>query len=214
MSGSSDQEKAAGEQSALTASLSRQLSNIATPELERLIGDKGLLTDILKSTSGGQVKSSLDQKVYDDSLKSLNDSFATAKTGTNESIRYGALRSGEDRRGAGVVPSAMGAAALTLDRDRTTALNRLKFESDSQSMTNYNNLLKIFGQGVNTTLSLGQGASGVAGGAIPMLSQNSQFGSALGGAASGAALGSTVLPGWGTVIGGVAGGVIGAVGGG
>jgi hypothetical protein len=86
--------------------------------------------------------------------------------------------------------------------------------SAQSSMSDYNQILSLLGQGTNQALGLGQGFAGNANSAIGGMSQNSQFGSVLGGAASGAALGSTIYPGWGTVIGGVVGGVAGGLAGG
>lgn len=212
MSGSTPQTKAASEQSTYAAQLSQNLSALTTPQIQKLIGEGGDITKLLDSTGNGQLKSSADEKAYNDSAVMLDTAYGQARHSTNEAISYNALRSGEGRRSSGLTDSAMGRAAITLDRDRNAALEKLKFNSASSSMANYNNLLQIFGQGTNTALGIGSGAMGNANAAIGGLSNTSQASGIWGGAASGAALGTAISPGWGTAIGAVGGGIIGALG--
>jgi len=212
MSTTSPQAAAAGEQAAYQAQLSQELSQIALPELKKMIGQGGMVSSQLASTQGGAVKSSMDSGAYNSALGQLNQGYGQAAFGNREAINYGALRSNE--RSGNVMGSALGSAATSLERDRQAALSNLQFQSASSSLTDYNQLLSLMGQGVNSSLGLAQGFSGAANAAIGGLSQNTQMGSTLGGASAGAGLGATigsVIPGVGTVIGGAAGGLIGGV---
>jgi hypothetical protein len=209
MSGS-PQSEAAGAASANQAQLSKQLSGVALPALSQNLGT---LSGMLGSrTETGQL--GIDANVRNQAIQQLNSGYQQAGQGQAEAINYGAMRSGEGRLGPGVVSSAIGSAATGLERDRQQALRNLEFMSAQSSMSDYNQILSLLGQGTNQALGLGQGFAGNANSAIGGMSQNSQFGSVLGGAASGAALGSTIYPGWGTVIGGVVGGVAGGLAGG
>ncbi len=172
----------------------------------------GMITGLLESTKGGTVRSSLDEANYQAALSQLNKGYGQAAFGNKEAINYGALRSGEGRLSGAVPQSAIASSATALERDRQTAINNLNFQSASASMSDYNQLLSLMGQGVNASLGLAQGFSGASGAAIGGLSNTSQFGSTLGGATSGAALGSQVNVPWGTIVGGVVGGAAGYLG--
>lgn len=208
MSGDSAQAKAAGDQAQWQAALSQRLSGIALPELGKLTGS---LTGML--SSGDQTGMlSPDKAVRDQAMQQLNQGYGQAQFGAGEQINYNALRSGEGRMSPGAVGSALGNSATMLQRDQAAAMRNLQFQSAQSSMGDYNQILQMLGQGSQSALGLAGGFSGAAGQAIGGLSNSSQFGSTLGGAASGAALGSTILPGWGTVIGGVVGGAAGYLG--
>lgn len=214
MSTTSAQTAAAGEQAQWQAQLSQELSGIALPEIQKMIGPGGMVSSQLASTQGGNVKSSMDTGAYNSALGQLNQGYGQAAFGNKEAINYGALRSGE--RSGNVVGSALGSAATSLERDRQSALSNLQFQSASSSLTDYNQLLSLMGQGVNSSLGLAQGFSGAANSAIGGLSQNTQMGNTLGGLSAGAGLGATigsVIPGVGTVIGGAVGGLAGGAAG-
>jgi hypothetical protein len=203
----SPQSEAAGAASANQAQLSQQLSNIALPSLKQNLGT---LSGMLGSrTETGQL--GIDANVRNQAIQQLNSGYQQAGQGQAEAINYGALRSGEGRLGPGVVSSAIGSAATGLERDRQQALRNLEFMSAQSSMSDYNQILSLLGQGTNQALGLGGGFAGNANAAIGGMSQNSQFGSIFGGAATGAGLGSSFGP-YGTVIGAVGGGIVGALG--
>jgi hypothetical protein len=155
-------------------------------------------------------KLGMDASVLSSAQNQLNSGYDQALTGSREAINYGALRSGESRRSPGAVGSAIQGAATGLDRDRSSALRNLEFMSAQSSLSDYNQVLSLLGQGANASLGLAQGFSGASGAAIGGLSNQSQMGGILGGAASGASLGSVAGP-WGALIGGVVGGVAGGV---
>jgi hypothetical protein len=210
----SAQAKASGEEQQFQAQLSKNLSALTTPQLRQMIGPGGIITNALGSTANGTLRSSMDQKVYDESKASLDSAYGQAAFGNRESTNYAALRGGEGRLSSAVPGAAIGQAATALERDRQSALANLKFSSAASSMTNYNQLLGLFGQGVNQSLNLAQGFSGAAHAAIGGLSNQSQFGNTLGGASAGAGLGATigsVIPGVGTVVGGAVGGLAGGI---
>jgi hypothetical protein len=177
------------------------------PELRSLMGN---LTGALGSRDAlGRM--SVDSSVLSGAKDQLNQGYQQAGLGLKEAINYGGLRSGEGRLGPGVMDSAWGRAATSLDRDRQSALRNLEFMSAQSSLADYNQILSLLGQGTNTALGLAGGFSGASGAAIGGLSGNSQFGSTLGGIASGASVGS--VAGWpGAVVGGVAGGLAGYLG--
>jgi hypothetical protein len=212
VSTTSPQAQAAGEQSVWQAQLSQMLSGVALPELTQLMGQNGLGGMLSGRDASGRLPQ--DAANLAGATSQLNQSYGQAKMGSREAIAYGGLRSGEGRMSPGATGSATMSAATSLDRDRQSALRNLEFQSASSSMSDYNQVLQLLGQGTKSGLGLAQGFSGAAGSAIGGMSGQSQFGSALGGAASGAALGSSISPGWGTVIGGVVGGVAGGLGGG
>lgn len=234
MSTTSPQAEAAGQEAAWQAGLAQQLSGLTQPELQMLLmgGKKwvpnpntvspatgeimhgssgghwettpGLLSGIL-SSQDAQGRLGPDAKIRADALAQLNTGFGQAQMGSREAIGYGGLRSGEGRLSPGAVNTSVMSAATSLDRDRATALRNLEFQSAQSSLADYNQVLSLLGQGVNTSLGLSRGFSGAAGAAIGGLSTQTQAGNVLGGAASGAALGTSIYPGWGTVIGGVLG---------
>ena len=237
MSSTSPQAAAASSNSQWQAQLAQMLSGVTLPELQKIIGsdtwtparpesilpngrvipateghwnrgDGGGLMGMLANTDpNGQMQQ--DAKVKADAVGQLNQGYNQAQTGTKEAISYGALRSGEGRRSPGATSSALGMAATGLERDRTAALRNLEFASAQSSLSDYNKVLQLLGQGANTSLGLAQGFSGAQGAAIGGLSGNSQAGNVMGGAASGAALGTSIYPGWGTAIGAVVGGIYG-----
>lgn len=212
MSSTSPQAEAAGEQAAWQAGLAEQLSGLTAPELRQLTGQ---LSGMLKSTdSSGRM--GLDRSVLSSAKSQLNAGYDQAGRGSRESIAYNALRAGEGRMGSPVVSSAIGQAATSLDRDRASALRNLEFMSAQSSLSDYNQVLSLLGQGANASLGLAQGFSGASGAAIGGLSNQSQLGNTMAGfgtgASAGAAIGS-VIPGVGTVIGGLVGGVVGGAAG-
>ena len=180
-------------------------------------GTPGMLSSLLASTKGGTMPSTLDQSVLAGATTQLNQGYNQAEMASGESIAYQGLRSGAGRMAPGATSSAIGRAATSLERDRQTALNNLQFQSSVSSMADYNSLLGLMGQGVQTSLGLASGFGAATGSAIGGMSNQSPFGSALGGAASGAGIGATigsgVLLGGGTLIGGAIGGIAGGLGG-
>lgn len=205
MSTTSPQAAAAGKQAEWQAMLSSQLSGLAGPELQALTERLG---GMLKTDASGRPLA--DAGIKSAAEGDLNQQYDRALTGSREAINYGALRSGESRLSPGGVNSAIQSAATSLDRDRASALRNLEFMSAQSSLSDYNQVLSLLGQGSNAALGLSQGFSGAAGAAIGGLSNQSQMGSVLGGAASGASLGSVAGP-WGALAGGVLGGVAGGL---
>ena len=206
MSGESAQQKAGGEQALWQAQLSQQLAGIAQPQLASIMGR--LQGTLGSADATGRLAP--DAAVRQSALSQLNQGYSQAGFGQREAIGYGGLRSGEARLGPGVMSSATMSAATNLDRDRQSALRNLEFMSAQSSLSDYNQVLQLLGQGTSQATSLAGGFSGAAGQAIGGLSNTSQFGGILGGAAAGASIGS-IFPGWGTVIGGVVGGVAGGL---
>ena len=184
MSTTSPQAAAAGEQAAYQAQLSQELSQIALPELKKMIGQGGMVSSQLASTQGGAVKSSMDSGAYNSALGQLNQGYGQAAFGNREAINYGALRSNE--RSGNVMGSALGSAATSLERDRQAALSNLQFQSASSSLTDYNQLLNLMGQGSRTALGLGGQAGQIATGAVGGLSDQSDL-------SQGISIGSSVL---------------------
>jgi hypothetical protein len=207
VSTTSPQSAAADKEAQWQAALSRQLAGIAKPELQTLVTSLG--ESLGNRTASGQL--GLDASVLSSAKQELNLGYDQAKFGNTELIRYNTLRSGEDRRSPGAAGSAIQGAATGLDRDRASALRNLQFMSAQSSLSDYNQVLSLLGQGSNAALGLAQGFSGASGAAIGGLSNQTQMGGILGGAASGASLGTTISPGWGTLIGGVVGGVAGGL---
>jgi len=210
MSTSSPQAAAAGQQSLWQSQLAQQLSGVALPELQQLMGSSGLGGMLAGRDSSGRLPQ--DAANLAGATSQLNQSYGQAKNGSREAIAYGGLRSGEGRTSPGAMGSATMSAATSLDRDRQSALQNLQFQSASSSMSDYNQVLQLLGQGTKTSMGLAQGFSGAAGSAVGGLSNQSQMGGVLGGASSGAGLGFTVGGPWGAAIGGVAGGVAGYLG--
>lgn len=206
MSSTSPQSAAAGDQAVWQAQLAQVLSGVSQPELKSLTGQlSGLLEG--RNASGQMAPDAANLAA---STSQLNQGYAQAKTGSREAISYGALRSGEGRMSPGATSSALTSAATSLDRDRQTALQNLQFQSAQSSMTDYNKVLQMLGQGTSTSLSLAQGFSGASSAAIGGLSNQSQAGGIIGGAATGASLGSYGGV-YGAAIGAVAGGVYGGL---
>jgi hypothetical protein len=202
----SPQSAAADEQQQWQAALSKRLSSIAQPELASLTSQ---LSGMLSLDASGRMAG--DAAALGSATNQLNSSYDQAQMTNREQIGYGALRAGESRLSPMGLSSAMGSSATSLERDRQSALRNLNFMSAQSSLSDYNQVLQLLGQGTQASLGLAQGFSGAAGSAIGGLSNQSQMGGVLGGAASGAALGSTIYPGWGTLIGGVVGGVAGGL---
>lgn len=229
MSSESAQGKAAGEQAQWQAQLALQLSELTQPELQSLLGGggkhwvsvpggvgggywanwdgseskEGLLPGMLASRDASG-RMAPDTKIRADAMAQLNRGYDQAGFGSREAISYGALRAGEGRTSPGAVSSSIMSAATSLDRDRASAVRNLEFMSAQSSLKDYNQVLQLLGQGVNTSLGLAGGFSGAAGAAIGGLSNQSQLGNTIGGAATGASLGS-----YGGIPGALAGGVIG-----
>lgn len=218
MSTSSPQAKAAGENAAWQANLSAQLGGVAIPELQKLLGgyDKpGLIQNMLaQRDSSGRLPG--DAAALAGATDELNRGYGRAGFNAYEGLNYAGLRSGEGRRSPGAMSGAWQGMATGLERDRMQALNNLQFMSAQSSMTDYNKLLGLMGQGVQTSLGLAQGFSGASNAAIGGLSTQTQMGSALGGMSAGAALGAgigSIIPGLGTAVGGLVGGVAGGAAG-
>ena len=171
------------------------------------MGQQGLQGMLGSVNGSGQMAQ--DAAVKTAAMGQLNQGYDQAQMGTREAIGYGALRSGESRRSPGAVGSALGGAATGLERDRQAALRNLNFASAQSSMSDYNKVLQLLGQGTQTSLGLAQGFSGASGAAIGGLSNQTQAGGILGGAATGASLGSYGGV-YGAAIGAVAGGLYGA----
>jgi hypothetical protein len=215
MSTKSSQAKEAGETSAWQAALASKLSVISMPEFQALLGPNGMISGMFSGRdSSGRL--GLDASALRTSTDQLNRSYGQAGFGNDEYIRYNAVRSGEGNRSLSPANSMMQGAATSLERDRQSALANLNFMSAQSSMSDYNKLLGLMGQGVQTSMGLAQGFSGASNAALGGLSTQTQMGSALGGMSAGASLGAgigSIVPGLGTIAGGVIGGVIGGVGG-
>lgn len=184
MSTSSPQAEAAGDQAQWQAQLARQLSGIAQPELQKLVG--GLTSQLQGRSASGQLTA--DAGVLSSATNQLNQGYGQAGFGSREAIGYGALRSGEANRSPGAVNSSVMNAATSLDRDRTSALRNLQFQSAQSSMADYNQVLQLLGQGTQSSLGLAQGFSGASGQAIGGLSNQSDFSNILGGVATGVSI--------------------------
>jgi hypothetical protein len=206
MSTTSAQSAAADEQQLWQAALAKRLSNIAQPELASITNQ---LSEMLNLDATGRTAG--DAANLGAATNQLNASYDQAQTANREQIGYGALRAGESRLSPMGLSSAIGSSGTALERDRQSAMRNLQFMSAQSSLSDYNQVLQLLGQGTQASLGLAQGFSGAAGSAIGGLSPNSQFGSILGGAASGASLGS-VAGGWGALAGGIIGGAAGAFG--
>jgi hypothetical protein len=206
MSTTSPQSAAADAQQQWQASLSKRLSGIAQPELASITDQ---LSGMLSLDATGRMAG--DAGVLSSATNQLNASYDQAQNTNREQIGYGALRAGESRLSPMGLSSAIGSSGTALERDRQSAMRNLQFMSAQSSLSDYNQVLQLLGQGTQASLGLAQGFGGAAGSAIQGLSGQTQMGGILGGAASGAALGSTVYPGWGTLIGGVVGGVAGGL---
>lgn len=174
----SPQQDAAASLGLTQSALANQLYKVAGPELQSLVGPGGMVSGQVASTQGGRVRSSMDQAAYDSSLSQLNQGYGQAAFGNKEAINYGALRSGE--RSGNVVGSALGSAATGLERDRQSALSNLQFQSASASLTDYNQLLGLMGQGAKTSLGLAGGNWGLAAGGIGGLNPNSNLSQTIG----------------------------------
>ena len=206
MSTTSPQAKAADQNAQWQAALAKQLSGVTIPELQSLLGPSGSITQMLGNlNANGQLPQ--DAANLKSATDELNRGYGQAGFGNQEFTNYAALRMGEGRRSPGAVNSMMQGAATSLERDRQQALANLNFMSANASMTDYNKLLGLMGQGVQTSLGLAQGFSGASNSAIGGLSNQTQMGGFLGGAASGAAAGSMINVPYGTIVGGVVGGV-------
>jgi len=210
MSTVSPQARAADENAQWQSALAKQLYEIAGPEYRSLLGQGGTISTMLGSmNANGQLPQ--DAANLKSATDQLNTGYSQAGFGNKEFVNYAGLRSGEGRLSPGATSSWQQGAATSLERDRQAALANLNFMSANASMTDYNKLLGLMGQGVQSSLGLAQGYSGASNAAIGGLSNQSQMGGALGGAASGAATGAVFGP-WGAVAGGVIGGVAGALG--
>ena len=210
MSTVSPQARAADENAQWQSALAKQLYEIAGPEYRSLLGQGGTISSMLGSlNANGQLPQ--DAANLKSATDELNRGYGQAGFGNREFVNYAGLRSGEGRISPMSANSMMQGAATSLERDRQAALANLNFMSANASMTDYNKLLGLMGQGVQSSLGLAQGYSGASNAAIGGLSNQSQMGGALGGAASGAATGAVFGP-WGAVAGGVIGGVAGALG--
>lgn len=186
------QTKAASATAKWQSELAGQLSEIAIPELQAMMGPGGQISSLLASTQGGKVKSTLDEQAYQAALGTLNQAYGQQGRISSEAIGYQGLRTGEGRRSPGAMTSAIGQAATALDKDRMAALRNLEFASAASSMTDYNKLLQLMGQGTQTGLQLAQGFAGIGTQGIGGLSNWSNANTASA-AASGAATIYTIL---------------------
>jgi len=210
MSTVSPQARAADENASWQSALAKQLYDIAGPEYRTLLGQGGTISNMLGSlNANGQLPQ--DAANLKSATDQLNTSYGQAGFGNKEFVNYAGLRSGEGRLSPGATSSWQQGAATSLERDRQAALANLNFMSANASMTDYNKLLGLMGQGVQSSLGLAQGYSGASNAAIGGLSNQTQMGGVLGGAATGASIGSVGGP-WGAVIGGVVGGAAGYFG--
>lgn len=175
----SPQQRAAGENAEWQSALQKQLWDVAGPQLQGIMGPGGTLNQML---SGMDVSGRLPQDTA--ALKSatdqLNRGYGQAAFGNQEYMNYAGLRSGEGRVSPGAMTGALGGMATSLERDRTQALANLNFMSAQSSMGDYNKLLGLMGQGVQSSLGLGGGFAGASNAAIGGLSNQSPFGTALG----------------------------------
>jgi len=215
MSSQSPQAKAAGQNAAWQANLARDLGGVAIPELQMLLGNQttgkqGMIQGMFSGMdSSGRLP--MDAANLKASTDQLNQGYGQARFGLGQNIGYAGIRSGEGRRSPFAMNSALGSAASTLEQQRIAALNNLNFASAQASMSDYNKLLGLMGQGVQTSMGLAQGFAGASNAAIGGMSDQSQLGGALGGAAAGASMG--MVAGWpGIIAGGVIGGVVGGLG--
>jgi hypothetical protein len=209
MSTTSPQQREAGENAKWQAQLAQQLSGVAMPELQGILGAGGMIPTMLagRDTAG---RLGMDAEALRSSTDQLNRGYGQAGFGNQQFIGYNALRSGESRYGAGPANAMMQGAATSLERDRQAALANLNFMSAQSSLSDYNKLLGLMGQGTQATMGLAGGFSGASNAALGGLSNQSQMGGILGGASSGASLGSIAGP-WGMLAGGVIGGIAGGL---
>ena len=200
MSGESAQQKAAGEQSLWQAQLAQQLSGIAMPELSALTGRLGGMLGSRDETG----RMSFDADALMAGKGELNRAYDQAGFGTSEAMKYRGLSEGFGRLNPGAMSSGLMSAATTGEQQRMAALRNLEFMSAQSSMQDFNKVMQQLGLASNQALGLAGGFSGAAGQAIGGLSNQSQFGNAVGGLVTGAGLGSTFgVP--GAIVGGVVG---------
>jgi len=215
MSTVSPQARAADENAQWQSALAKQLYEIAGPEYRSLLGQGGTISTMLGSmNANGQLPQ--DAANLKSATDELNRGYGQAGFGNREFVNYAGLRSGEGRISPMSANSMMQGAATSLERDRQAALANLNFMSANASMTDYNKLLGLMGQGVQSSLGLAQGYSGAANAALGGLSQQTQMGTTLAGMGAGASLGATIgsfWPGPGTLIGGAIGGIAGGAAG-
>jgi hypothetical protein len=195
----SPQEKAAGDNAALQAGLSKQFSDVALPEMKSIIN---------------QISGDL-QLGFGSPLPQVDKAFAPVRQGVDESYNMaeagaGALlRQRAKQSGVPVMPDQLTdaefTAARSLEADRQGAMRRVDFAQAQANLGQWNQLQNLLSAGISQTLGIGRGAAGLGNQAIGLLSDVSPGGSALGGAAAGAGLGTEISPGWGTLIGGILG---------
>jgi len=184
MSTTSPQVKAAGENVAWQSNIARQASSIALPELQKFFGNPIMgqtgMFDQMFAGSGPNGMLSMDRANLAGATNQLNQGYQQAGYGLGQTIGYGGLRSGEGRQSPGAMNAALGSAMTTLERQRQGALANLNFMSAQASMSDYNKLLGLMGQGTQTAMNLGGGFSGLTNQAIGGLSPSSDMDTALG----------------------------------
>jgi hypothetical protein len=185
MSTTSPQAKAAGENASWQAGLANQLSGVALPELQMLLGGGAMgQMGMLQQMLAGRGLSGMlpqDQANLKQATGALNQGYQQAGFGMGQTIGYGGLRSGEGRMSPGAMNASLGSAMTTLERQRQGALSNLNFMSAQASMNDYNKLLGLMGQGVQTSLGLAQGFSGASNAALGGMSQQTEMGNFLSG---------------------------------
>ena len=204
--GSSPRATAAADASQAQAALLAQLAGIGLPEIQNI---GGMVTGQLQ---GGMNAIPPDiQQAFAPIQAQMNQDFAQAGVGNAAAIRQRAKQSGMPFSSE-QLSDATTRAALDLEGVQNQANAQLQMTEASAGLEEFNTLMNLLGGGAQTALGFGQGAGGLATGALGGMSNSNPWGSAIAGAASGALAGS-VVPGVGTAVGAIGGGLIGGIGG-
>jgi len=185
MSTTSPQVKAAGENAAWQNSIANRGWNMAQPQLQSLLGggafgQPGMIQSMLGSQNAMGMMAP-DSANLAAATNQLNQGYQQAGFGQQQTIGYGGLRSGEGRMSPGAMNASLGSAASTLERQRQGALANLNFMSAQASMSDYNKLLGLMGQGTQTAMGFGGGFSGLSNQAIAGLDPTSTMDKVLSG---------------------------------
>jgi len=206
MSTTSPREQAAATAQQQAAQYQSQLTNIAFPEIQ------SILSQVNSAVAGGFGSEPADVKAaFAPLYGQLDTDYSQAAAGTGSTIAQRAKQSGNIYTSP-QLSDATSLAMIGLNRDKARAEQQLQFQEASAGLQQYNNLISILGAGSRSALSMGGAGLNLQVGAASGLPGTSQGASALGGAASGAAMGTSIMPGWGTLIGGVLGGAAGYLG--
>jgi hypothetical protein len=169
---------AAADASQEQAALFAQLAGIALPQISSI---GGMVTGQL--AGGANMIPPNVQQAFAPIESAMNQDFASAGIANAATIRQRAKQSGLPFS-TEQLSDATTNAALDLERQKSQAQASLQFSEASAGLEEFNTLMNLLGGGVQTTLGFGQGAGGLATGAISGMSDVSTFGQILGGAST------------------------------